>query len=203
MSAGVRSSSAAVDLGGDRAVKTIPLDPAGAGADRYGNAGRRLLQHEPDGRIDFGATPFRRFDHKSPDQNVNGVLSGRMWIDTELTYSFPNSKRDYGPNYPVDEKGTPKVNGPVGTFKKFTEEQITAAEYWLDQYSNVSQLSFVELDGRSGAQDEDQEAPCASPTARTPIRPMLSTQAAGRVPETCGSTHPSTCRGWAISPGVR
>ena len=116
------------------------------------------MQHEPDGRIDFGATPFRRFGDKSADQNINGVLSGLKWRDLELTYSFPDSKRDYGPNYPDDNKDTPDFKGPVGTFKEFTDAQVEAAEYWLDQYASVSQLSFVLLDGRSGAQDEDQEA---------------------------------------------
>ncbi len=103
-----------------------------------------------DSVIDYGAEPASYFSAGagSADQNINGLLAGRKWADTEVTFSFPDAVSDYSPTYGV----------AVDTFTAFSAQQMDAAYYWLDTFAAVSGLSFVELDGAEGALDEDQEA---------------------------------------------
>ena len=111
------------------------------------------MAHEPDGVIDWGATPYTYFaGTKSLDQNINGVLIGLKWSTEDIAYSFPDLASDYNsPSYQ-------DYADHAASFSAFSALQETAARYWLDQYASVSGLSFVELDGASGALDEDQEA---------------------------------------------
>ena len=104
---------------------------------------------EPDGDIDYGATPFTYFvgQEGSGDQNIDGLLSGYMWTDVELTFSFPDSITDY--NY-----GQSDHSG----LSEFSAKQKAAAEFWLDNAAAVSGLTFTLLDGADGALDADSEA---------------------------------------------
>ena len=120
--------------------------------DRENEPVRRDPQDEPDNVLDFGITPATTFSNQSVDQNVNGVLIGLRWTDSAIAYSFPDSfVDDYGSGYA-------DYSGHLGSFSSFDAKQVAAAENWLDQYAAVSGLSFSELDGPTGALDEDQEA---------------------------------------------
>jgi serralysin len=114
------------------------------------------MPHEPDGVIDFGATPHSTFTTGNGDTNTDALLIGRRWVDPYLTYSFTSvGVGDYGTGYPDDDPGTPDI---LATHSAFSAQQEASAVYWLAQYDMVSGLRFLELDGAPGAQDEDQEA---------------------------------------------
>ncbi len=110
------------------------------------------MAHEPDGVIDYGATPHTDFTTTSSDQNINGLLYGKKWTDTELTYSFPDKISDY------NSGSYPNWASHATSFTTFSVDQVASADYWLDQFRGVCGLSFVGLSGAEGAQDEDQEA---------------------------------------------
>ncbi|WP_118132726.1 M10 family metallopeptidase [Oceanicella sp. SM1341] len=110
------------------------------------------MPHEPDGVIDYGATPYTSFTVGTGDQNTDGLLVGARWTDASLTYSFPSVfVGDYGAGYP-------NYSSHSGSFSSFSAKQEGAAVSWLAMYAAVSGLSFTELDGAPGALDEDQEA---------------------------------------------
>ena len=111
-------------------------------------------QHEPDGVIDFGATPSSAVA-LSGNTLIDAQVIGTSWDNPALTFSFPSISGDYGAGYPDDDPATPDI---LGTFSALSADQEAAAQYWFDQYASVSGLSFLELDGAPGAQDEDQEA---------------------------------------------
>lgn len=110
------------------------------------------MPHEPDGVIDFGATPITVFTTSSGNANVDGLLAGAKWTNRDLTFSFPSVASDY------DSGGYADFNDHEATFSSFTAKQRTAAHYWIGQFAAVSGLTFTELDGAPGDQDEDQEA---------------------------------------------
>ena len=106
------------------------------------------MSHEPDGIIDFGATPWTP-SGTSGDPNTDALLTGQKWFDPDLTFSFPDSFAD---DYPTG------YSLPSSAFAQSPVGQQQVASYWFDQFANVSGLSFSELDGPTGALDEDQEA---------------------------------------------
>ncbi|MCA0873921.1 M10 family metallopeptidase C-terminal domain-containing protein [Seohaeicola saemankumensis] len=105
------------------------------------------MPHEPDGVIDYGATPYGTVTAPT-DTNVGALIVGRRWTDFNLTYSFTDSASDYGAGYRTNTAG----------FSALSAQQEISARYWFNQYASVSGLTFTELDGASGALDEDQEA---------------------------------------------
>lgn len=109
------------------------------------------MAHEPDGVIDFGATPFSNVA-ASGDVNIDGVLQGVKWTNADLTYSFPSVAADY------DDGAYPDYANLSAGFSDITAKQIVAFDYWFGNYEAVSGLTFTELDGAPGDQDEDQEA---------------------------------------------
>lgn len=113
------------------------------------------MAHEPDGVIDFGATPSDESITLSGVAAIDGLLHGDRWSDFNLTWSTPSVSADYSTDYPDDDSGTPDI---LDTFSVTTTKQNNAIVYWTEQYALVSGLTFTELDGNPGAQDEDQEA---------------------------------------------
>ena len=107
---------------------------------------------EPDGSIDHGTTPAAQFSTQSGDQNINGLLTGVLWPDPELTYAFPDSMADY-------DDGTYWDYAALASgFSAFSPRQQQAARFWFDQFAAISDLTFTELDGPPGSLAEDQEA---------------------------------------------
>ncbi|WP_118133577.1 M10 family metallopeptidase C-terminal domain-containing protein [Oceanicella sp. SM1341] len=105
------------------------------------------MAHEPDGVIDFGATPDSTFTVGSGNQAIDGLLSGSKWTDPSLTYSFPDSfTLDYPLLYPNSVAHTL-------TYSPFSATQAAAAESWLSMYAAVSGLGFAELDGSGNSDD--------------------------------------------------
>lgn|GEM_PF-1657818 len=105
---------------------------------------------EPDSVLDFGATPATTVG-TSGFQNTDALIRGLKWVDPDLTYSFPDTwAGDYPTSYPVGSS--------TATFNQATAGQQAVFVYWADQFAAVSGLSFSELDGATGALDEDQEA---------------------------------------------
>ncbi|WP_170317718.1 M10 family metallopeptidase [Paroceanicella profunda] len=110
------------------------------------------MAHEPDGVIDYGATPYTSFTVGSGDQDTDGLLAGARWSNASLSYSFTSVfAGDYSSGYP-------NYSSHSSSFSSFSAKQEAAAESWLAMYAAVSGLSFIELDGAPGALDEDQEA---------------------------------------------
>jgi serralysin len=109
------------------------------------------MAHEPDSIFDYGATPYSYIGF-SGETHIDALVSNYKWADYELTWSTPNSRFDYSSDYPDNDATTPNI---LSTFGHVTTQQVTAIKYWLDQYANVSGLSFVELDGTGFSQDRE------------------------------------------------
>jgi serralysin len=73
---------------------------------------------------------------KDSDQHVDGLISGRAWNTTSLTYSFPDSVEDYEADY--------YDSAAIQTLSQFNLQQIASAEYTFTQYALVSGLTFSE-----------------------------------------------------------
>jgi serralysin len=70
------------------------------------------------------------------DPNLDGVLSGKKWGTTTLTFSFPTKSSFYGSNYASGEN--------LKGFEAFTSQQANAVRDILKQYASVAKLTFVE-----------------------------------------------------------
>jgi serralysin len=70
------------------------------------------------------------------DPNLDGVLSGKKWGVSTLSFSFPTKGSFYGTNYGSGEN--------VKGFEAFTSLQSNAVRDILKLYASVSKLSFVE-----------------------------------------------------------
>ncbi len=110
---------------------------------------------EPDGVIDFGVTPGTGVG-LSGNPLIDGLLGGGRWIDPEVTYSFLDDESDI--SYENTEYAQSFYETYFRGFRAVSDESAAALRLALDEYANVSGLSFVELDGPEGALDEDQEA---------------------------------------------
>lgn len=104
---------------------------------------------EPDGDLDYGASDFTYHVGApgSGDQNIDGLLSGYVWTDAELTFSFPDSIDDY--DYGADDHAG---------LSEFSAQQKAAAYAWIANVEAVSGVTLTELDGADGALDADAEA---------------------------------------------
>ena len=80
----------------------------------------------------------------SGDRNVDATLIGSRWTLSELTYSFPESADEYGPDY-----GAP---GLSNTQIPFTEAQQAAAREGFRQISSFTNMTFREVDGSEGGE---------------------------------------------------
>ncbi len=73
-----------------------------------------------------------------------GLISGRVWADTALTYAFPESPDSFD-----TDQSTPGIQygsgEPLTGFAALNAAQIAAAEFALDQYAAVSGLRFARL----------------------------------------------------------
>ena len=70
------------------------------------------------------------------DPNLDGVLSGKKWGVSTLTFSFPTKSSFYGTNYGSGEN--------LKGFEAFTSQQANAVRTILKQYASVANLTFVE-----------------------------------------------------------
>jgi Ca2+-binding RTX toxin-like protein len=77
------------------------------------------------------------------EENIQSMLSGSTWSTLALTYGFPTSGGQYGPNEGTDEiaAGMQALNGG----------QQTAVQTILAQIANVTGLSFTENAGSPGS----------------------------------------------------
>ena len=70
------------------------------------------------------------------DPNLDGVLSGKKWGVSTLTFSFPTKSSFYGTNYAAGENAK--------GFEAFTSQQSNAVRAILKQYASIANLKFVE-----------------------------------------------------------
>ena len=110
---------------------------------------------EPDSVIDFGVTPGETVG-RSGNPLIDGVLGGGRWVDFEVSYSFTDSQSDYGGRNL--SQYAPQFREMVAGWEAFSDAEAAQVRLALQEFANVSGLSFVELDGAEGALDEDQEA---------------------------------------------
>jgi Ca2+-binding RTX toxin-like protein len=110
---------------------------------------------EPDNVIDYGVSEGVA-TQSSGDQTIDGILGGGQWVNPDLTFSFPDSANDFGGRNigPYRELWQNSVNG----FQAFSEEDAAEIRALIQNFEDVSGLTFTELDGEEGALDEDQEA---------------------------------------------
>lgn len=97
-----------------------------------------------DNVFDFGATSYTYSSTQSSDQNINGVLSGNRWTDTDVSFSFTDGADDYS----YTTSGATELS----------TQQKNSVLYWLDNAAAVSLLSFEEYDAADGALDAPAEA---------------------------------------------
>lgn len=75
-------------------------------------------------------------------QDIDGLLSGSAWASLNLTYSFPDSKSDYGKGYGSGE--------PNAGFRALNTVQQQAVTTILNSYASVSDLSFTLIPFHAG-----------------------------------------------------
>ncbi|CTQ53595.1 Serralysin C precursor [Roseibium album] len=83
------------------------------------------------------------------DQGVDGLISGTVWDQTALTFSFPASASDYEANY--------YNSGALPTISGFNATQIAVTYNALDEYASISGLTFTELGDDAGEQKIDAD----------------------------------------------
>ena len=110
---------------------------------------------EPDGLIDYGVSDGEN-SSSSGHQHIDGILGGGQWVDHEVTFSFPDSASDFG-GYNIGPYRS-YWQTSVDNFQAFSEAEAAEVRLVLQEFENVSGLTFIELDGAEGALDEDQEA---------------------------------------------
>ena len=81
--------------------------------------------------------PRITFIGSSGEAYVDGLLSGRAWNETLLTFSFPSSGTFYGTGYGVGE--------PQSGFQAFNALQQAATKSILANYAAVIRLDFAEV----------------------------------------------------------
>lgn len=74
--------------------------------------------------------------HYTGDRNIDAVLIGTKWTGTNLTFSFPESGKDYGPGY---DFGQPNLH------LAFNDLQQAAARAAFDMVSHFTGLTFTEV----------------------------------------------------------
>ncbi len=100
------------------------LDPRNAG-----NGIHDFITHTEVGDTDspISLAVYSPSDYRSPDQNINGQLTGWYWGgDLKLSYSFPTVSV------------STRWDGPLNI------DQQAGLRLWLDQYASISGLGFVE-----------------------------------------------------------
>lgn len=103
-----------------------------------------------DDELNFGATAFESHA-ASGDSEIDGLLSGYRWSNTDITFSF------------TDDLDEDYDHGQAGYLDAFEWSALSSAQeeavyYWASQASAVSGLEFMELDGENGELDSDAEA---------------------------------------------
>ncbi len=76
-------------------------------------------------------------DLNDADQGIDGLISGSVWDQTALTYSFPTSASDYESDY--------YNSGALSTLSGFNATQMDVSRDIFDQYASFSGLTFTEL----------------------------------------------------------
>ncbi|GLO69397.1 hypothetical protein MACH17_09140 [Phaeobacter inhibens] len=110
---------------------------------------------EPDDIINFGVSAGIATE-ASGDQSIDGILGGGQWRDPNVTFSFPDNSNDFGGQNLSQYYNI--WNRSVEGFESFTEEEAEEIRAIVQNFEDVSGLTFTELDGPEGALDEDQEA---------------------------------------------
>lgn len=83
-------------------------------------------------------------------QSSSGVISGRVWSETSLTFSFPEYASAYDKN--LAQGGVQYGSGEANDqFAGFSRDQADTARFAFEQYAAISQLTFTELDGAQSA----------------------------------------------------
>jgi Ca2+-binding RTX toxin-like protein len=75
-------------------------------------------------------------------EDVDALVSGSQWNDTDLTFGFPTSATQYPTTF--------KEVNPASDFEAFSAAQQAATRMLLQLVSNVSSLTFNELFGGTG-----------------------------------------------------
>ena len=75
----------------------------------------------------------------SGNQDINGLLAGLRWANTDMTFSFPTDPDQY------EYRGERDLN-----FQSFSERQKEVVREMLSSVASVADLSFTEVDGGAG-----------------------------------------------------
>ncbi len=98
----------------------------------------------------FGAATTATTTTPTGNRNIDGLTIGTKWTNTPVSYSFTdNFNNDYEPGY----QNSLSQSSYSNNFQPFNPTQKAAEKSWIDAYSNVSNLDFVELTG-----DNDRDA---------------------------------------------
>jgi serralysin len=97
-----------------------------------------------DNVFDYGATGYTYSSTQSSDQNINGVLSGNSWTDTDISFGFTDGNDDYS----YTTTGASELS----------TQQKNSVLYWLDNAEAVTLLSFEEYAAADGSLDSPAEA---------------------------------------------
>ena len=80
-----------------------------------------------------------------------GLISGRKWMETDLTYAYPAEAEAFDTN--PEMAGTQYGSGePVSGFQALSTGQVAAAEFAFAQYAAVSGLTFTRLADEDAAE---------------------------------------------------
>ena len=91
-----------------------------------------------------------------------GLISGRKWLGTEITYAFPETTGGYDTD--VAAAGVQYGSGePLNGFAALNSRQAIAAEFAFAQYASVSGLTFTRLDGDAAGEATLRLAQSATP----------------------------------------
>lgn len=92
-------------------------------------------------------------------QDINGLLSGRAWSGTSLTYSFPTSASQYGASY-----GDPDAKSG---FQVLNASQQAAVRYALGLVAQYTNLTFTEITETATTHARLRFAGSSSPVVET------------------------------------
>ena len=161
----------------------IPVDRVGEVDEPAVGEGRLILEEDvsipgggdaPSPRVQDRASSI--FVAPTGKAQIDGLLFGRKWSQSSLTYSFPNSfEDDYGATYD-------NYASHAASFAPAPERLQTSVRRWLTDISAVTQLSFTELEGPENSTTADGNATIRVAMSNDPVpayayEPSPSTEA--------------------------
>ncbi|WP_194164628.1 M10 family metallopeptidase [Microvirga thermotolerans] len=118
------------------------------------------------------------------NQEIDALLSGRMWSAPSLTYSFPTQASFYGSGYGQGE--------PLDGFRPLDARQIGAVQSVLAEMASVANLTFVQVQETAATHATLRLAMSAAPSSAWTYTPEEYPEA--------GDTWFGTANGWYDAP---